>query len=91
MIEEAKIEAVREYLQSEFPKCQIDDYFDDERLSQKFRVINDSTILIVKFERIFLDDTSDIKKVLQIFELGKFMRQNAGKQLLVTKHVLKIL
>lgn len=91
MIEPAKIEAVREYLQSEFPMCQIDDHFDDERLSQKFWVINDNTIQIVKFERIFLDDTSDIKRALRILELGKFMSQHAGNQVLVTKDGLKFL
>jgi len=91
VIEEAKIEAVKNYLQGEFPKCQIDYAVDDERLSQKFRVVSEHTIQIVKFERIFLDDNSDIMNVLQRLGLGKFMRANSGKQVLVTKGGLRVL
>lgn len=91
MIEQAKIDAIREYLQSEFPGFQIDDADDFDRVSQKFRAFNGSTLHIVKFERIFLDDTSDIKKTLQYLELSKFMQINAGRQVLVTKKGLMVL
>ncbi len=91
MIEQTKIIAVKEYLQSEFPDFWIDDTFDDERLSQKFRVANDSIVYIIKFERIFMDDTSDIKNVLKDMQLGKFIKLHKAKQVLVTPEGLEIL
>jgi hypothetical protein len=91
MIEQAKIDAIRKYLQSEFPGFQIDDADDFDLASQKFRAFNGSTLHIGKFERIFLDDTSDIKKALQDLELSKFMQLNAGRQVLVTKKGLMVL
>ncbi len=91
MIEQARIEAVREYLQSEFPGFQIDDADDFDRVSQKFRAFNGSTLYIVKFDRIFFDDISDIKKALQNLEVSKFMRLNNEKQVLVTKKGLIVL
>jgi len=91
MIEQAKIEAVREYLQGEFPSFQIDDADDFDRVSHKFRAFNGSTLYIVKFDRIFFDDISDIKKALQNLELSKFMRLNNEKQVLVTKKGLIVL
>jgi len=77
------------------PRCvpfvAIDDADDFDRVSQKFRAFNGSILHIVKFERIFLDDTSDIKKMLQYLELSKFMQVNAGRQVLVTKKGLMVL
>lgn len=91
MIKQEKINAVREYLKSEFNGFQIDDAYDDERLSQKFRVSDDAMIYIVKFDKIFLDKTPDIKTVLRHFELSKFMRVNNTKQILVTERGLEVL
>jgi hypothetical protein len=91
MIEPAKIIAVKEYLQSEFPDFRIDDIFDDEWISQKFRVANDSTVYIIKFKRSFLDDTSDIKKDLKDMQLSKFIKLHKTKQILVTPEGLEIL
>lgn len=91
MIEQTKIIAAKEYLQSEFPDFRIDDSYDDERLSQKFSVANDSIVYIIKFERIFLDDTSDIKKVLKDMQLNKFIKFHKAKQVLVTSKGLEIL
>lgn len=82
MVDQTKIDAVREYLQIEFPNFQVDDTGDFERLSQKFRVYNDTELYIIKFERIFFKNTSDIKKTLQNLQLSKFMRNN--NQVLVT-------
>ena len=90
MIAQAKINAVKEYLQREFPDFAVDDKDDFERASWKFRVANGSAIYIVKFERPFLDDTADIKKVLQGFELSKFMKDNPGKQVFVSKQGLTV-
>lgn len=91
MIAQAKIDAVREYLQSEFPGFEVDDADDFERVSRKFRAVKDFIIHIIKFERRFLDNTPDIKKALHDLELSKFMRLNEGKQTLVTKRGLVVL
>lgn len=90
LIDQAKIKAVRDYLQSEFSDYQIDDTEDFERVSQKFRVYNDTEIYIVKFQRSFFDDTPDIKKELQNKRLSKFMRNNSGDEVLVTKEGLSL-
>ncbi|MFI5295973.1 MAG: hypothetical protein ACHQ0Y_13235 [Thermodesulfovibrionales bacterium] len=91
MIEQAKIAAVTEYLQSEFPDSQIDDTFDEELQSQKFRVSKDSTVSIIKFERIFLDDTLDIKEALKNMGLSEFIKLNNTRQVFVTTQGLKLL
>lgn len=91
MIEQAKIDTVKEYLRSEFPGFQIDDTDDFDRVSQKFRACNDSTIHVVKFNRNFFDDTLDIKKALIDLELSNFMQHNPDKQVLVTKKSLIVL
>ena len=64
MIAQAKIDAVKEYLQSEFPGFAVDDKDDFERQSWKFSVAGGSAIYIVKFERPFWDDTDDVKNIL---------------------------
>jgi hypothetical protein len=91
MIPQAKIEAIRKYLQNEFLDYEIADTDDFERASWKFRAVKDSTIYVVKFERRFLDDTLDIGKALQRLELSKFVKENAGKQVLVRSNGLVLL
>ena len=91
MLAQVKIDAIREYLQSEFPDFKIDNIEDFERVSQKFSVVNDSTIYVVKFERYFLENTPNVRLVLKNLELSKFMQQNEGKHTLVTKEGLTVL
>jgi hypothetical protein len=90
LVAQTKIEAVIEYLQTEFPGFRIDNTCDFDRVSQKFSVDNGSKLYIVNFERIFFENTSDIKKTLQNFGLSKFMSLNEGKQVLVTQEGLNI-
>jgi hypothetical protein len=90
MIAQAKISVVKEYLQREFPDSAVDDEDDFERVSWKFRVANGSAIYIVKFERPFWDDATDVKEVLEVFKLSRFMKDNQGKQVFVTKHGLTV-
>lgn len=91
MVEQTKVEAVKEYLESEFPDFKIDDTDDFDRVSQKFRAYNGTELYIVKFERIYFENTSDIKKSLQDLQLSKFMRRNNENQVLVTKQGLMII
>jgi hypothetical protein len=90
LVEQAKIEAVMEYLQWEFPGFQVDNVCDFDRVSHKFSVDNGSKFYIINFERIFLENTSDIKTALQNRGLSKFMRLNEGEQILVTQEGIKI-
>jgi hypothetical protein len=91
LVEQNKIKAAIEYLQSEFPGFQIDNAYDFERVSQKFSVDNGSKIYIVNFERIFFENASDIKKALQNKRLSELMRLNEGKQVLVTTKGLMVI
>jgi len=84
MIAKEKIVSVTQYLKGEFPDFEIDDAMDFDRVSWKFRAVKGDTIYIVKFERRFWDDTSDIRKTLQDLGLSKFMKENEGKHVLVT-------
>lgn len=91
MIAQAKIDSVKQYLEEEFPAFELDDTHDFERISWKFSVEKGATIHVVTFERCFLDDTSDIKQALQNMNLSKFMKDNEGKQVLVTTKALTVL
>lgn len=91
MIAQAKIDSIKQYLEEEFPAFEVADTNDFDRISWKFSVAKGATIHVVKFERRFLDDTSDIKKAMQNMNLSKFMKDNKGKQVLVTTQALTVL
>lgn len=91
MIDQDKIKLIREYLQDEFPGFEIDDTYDFDHISQTFRASNKSEVYVVKFEKIFIDDTSDLKKVLQDLKLVKIMYNNKGRQIIVTKKGVTVL
>lgn len=91
MITQTQIESVRKYLQGEFPDYKINDYDDPDYLSIKFTLMNNSKLYVVKFERRFLDDNSDLKGALQNLELSEFMKSNDGKQVFVGSKGLSLL
>jgi hypothetical protein len=100
MIAQKKIEAVRAYLRSEFGGSEVCDVYYEagetdkrvlERNFRKFRIVNHPTSYVVKLERHFLDDTQDVTKALADIELGKVMRFNEGRQVLVTIKGLVVL
>lgn len=91
MILQRKIDAVIEYLQSEFPDFQVDIREDYDSMRQEFSVKRGSTSWVVKFERFFLETTFDIKRTLEGLDLSKTLKENEGKQLLVTRHGLTLL
>jgi len=91
MIAQAKIDSVKLYLEDEFPAFELADTDDFDRISWKFRVAKGATIHVVKFERRFWDDTSDVKKALQDMNLSKFIKDNEHKQVLVTTQALTVL
>lgn len=90
-IEQTEINVVREYLQGEFPDFYVADDDDFERSSRRFRASNGSMCYTVKFELMFWEETSNIKKALQDLELSRFMQRNKGKEVLVTTGGLKVL
>jgi hypothetical protein len=91
MIAQAKIDSVKQYLEDEFPAFELTDTDDFDRMSWKFSVAKGATIHVVKFERRVWDVTSDIKKALRDMNLSKFMKDNEGKQVLVTIEGLTVL
>jgi len=100
MIAQAKIDAVREYLKSEFNGFEVSDVYYEageadkvvlERNFRKFQIMSRPGHYVVKLERLFLDDTQDVRKALADIELGKVMRVNEGRQVLVTIKGLVVL
>jgi hypothetical protein len=94
MIEQTKVDAVAEYLRNEFHGFEVSDVYHElgerdqmfiERNFRKFQIFNYPKTYVVKLERLFLDDTRDVRKALDDIELGKIMRVNEGRQILVTK------
>jgi hypothetical protein len=91
MISKEKIDAFKQYLQDEFPGWEIDDAEDFERMSRKFRILNESMIHIVYVQRRFWVDYDDTKKALQSMGLGKVMKENEDRYVLVGTSGLTLL
>lgn len=91
MIPREKIETFRQYLQEEFPGWEVADSDDFDRISWKFRVANESTIQVVYVERRFWDIYEDTKKALINMGLGKFIKDNEGRHVIVGRAGLVVL
>jgi len=87
MIPQEKIDAVKQYLQAEFPDFQVTERDAGDMLWQ-FRVLkNSATFCDVKFENLFwtYPEHEDVKKTLEGLKLSKFMKNNLTKTVIVTK------
>lgn len=94
MIDQNKVEAVTEYLRNEFHGFEVSDVYHElgdkdkvfiERNFRKFQIFSYPKTYVVKLERLFLEDIPDVRKALDEIELGRIMRVNEGRQILVTK------
>lgn len=86
-ITQAKIDAVKQYLQAEFPDFEVIAIGMDKNMLWKFRVLkNSATFCDIKFEYLFwnLSDFEDVKKTLEGYELSKVIKNNLTKTIIVT-------
>jgi hypothetical protein len=80
MMPEDKIEAVKQYLQEEFPGRKVYDKFDMDHMSQKFWVVGRAQY--VRVERLFFNN-DDIKASLAGIGLSKVMKDYEDKNIIV--------
>jgi hypothetical protein len=75
---------LKQYLKVEFPGCQVeyDENFDAE--FWMFRVLKDSNVHVLKVDRFFGFRGNGVK-ILIDSKLSKVMKDNEGKQVMVTK------
>ncbi len=74
-IEKDKIQAVYKYLQEEFPECEINDEYEPDLMTQKFRVECKESHYILKFYKRSWDDHRpyELYEFLKIHDAGKLM------------------
>jgi hypothetical protein len=92
MLDQEKVTAVRDYLQTEFPNHSIDDWYDPERKAQTFRVSAQGSTYQAIVAQEFLDDheVAAIGLKLKIFTLAEHLRDLPSDPVIVTSHGLKL-
>jgi hypothetical protein len=91
MMPEGKLNAVRNYLKSEFPGYDLADQYDPDRIAQTFRLTTKDQIRLVTFSREFLDDhnASDISKNLGKLQLARYFQQKNMARTIVTNYGMR--
>jgi hypothetical protein len=93
-IDDAKIRAVRDYLQRELPHCSVYDFYDAERSAQAFHLQNSHGRLshLVFILPEFLDERSEkeIRKFLELHKLSQTLRQAGTAEVVIGKTAVKV-
>lgn len=92
MFPEDKLNAVRNYLKSEFPGYTIDDHYDFDRFAQTFRLTLGDKIHLVTVSREFIDDhsVSEISILLQGYNLSQYFKDEKVVRVIVTNSGVKL-
>ena len=92
MLDHNKVDAVGEYLRSEFPDSTVEDSYDSDRQAYVFHISNECTTCFTIVSNDFLNghDPSDIGKALKSFFLSEHLREMAGAGVVVTKTGLEL-
>ena len=87
-----KIDVVRAYLKSEFPKSEIDDRWEFNRDAQSFRVNHEQQQFLITVSLEFFRDypASAIETQLSRFRLADAMKQAGNRRVIVTTKGLRI-
>ncbi len=74
-IEKDKIQAVYKYLREEFPECEINNEYEPDLMTQKFRVECKESHYILKFHKSSWDDnrSSELYELLKRHDAAKLM------------------
>jgi hypothetical protein len=92
MVDQEKVTAVRDYLATEFPKHQIEDWYDPQRLAHCFKVSGQGSTYDAVVSHEFLDDheAPAIEPKLRNFTLAEHLRDLPSDPVVVTSHGLKL-
>jgi hypothetical protein len=92
MVDQVKLTAVRDYLQTEFPNHSIDDWYDHERKAQCFSVEAQGLTYHAVVSHEFLDDQEapGIGPRLIGLTLAEHLRDLPSDRIIVTSHGLKL-
>ncbi len=92
MSDQEKVQAVYEYLLSEFPNSTVEDRCDGDRGAYLFRIDDQGTVYSAVVSDAFLDSrsASDIKVTLKTFLLAEHLRDMIDTGVAVTKTGLDI-
>ena len=85
--DQAKINAIKEYFENEFPSCSIYYKYNDSTLTYKFIVHCEKLTYRMQFIRRFWDDCKidQIANLLELRDIAKNMRDNEGKIVIVSR------
>jgi hypothetical protein len=92
MLDPEKVQAVREYLEAQFPGGKVEDRYEASSKSQVFRVQHEGKLYLTALRQTFLDDhgAGDIGAALAGFHLMEHLRELAGEQIIVTREGLAL-
>jgi hypothetical protein len=91
-IDRDKINAIIDYLNKEFPGCEIRDSYDFSRGAQSFVIRDERARYLLTVSEEFLSDnpTPDIMKHLEIFRLAETLEEAGEDRVLVTTTGFKV-
>ena len=92
MLDQQKIDAVRDYLEVQFPGCTVEDRYDSDRTAQVFRISCQGATHVTVVLRTFLDahETTDIPITLEGFYLAEHLRDLGETPVIVTNAGLEL-
>jgi hypothetical protein len=92
MVDEEKTAAVLEYLDSEFPGCVVEDWYESARAAQSFRISTARTNhLATVLDEFFVGwEASKIGPVLKGFLLAEHLRDLGSTRVIVASDGLKL-
>ena len=92
-MQQDKINAIREYLQQQFPESKIDDTDDFDRCGHKFKAHEQGNILLVSVSDEVAEDNSNESLVnsLKNYGLPNLMREHSGSIVLIGSNNVHIL
>ena len=91
-LDEEKLNAIRNYLISEFPGYTVNDRYNSDRVVQTFRLAFKDKTHLVDVLRTFIDDSSvsEISNVLERSHLSKYSRREDISRIIVTNSGIKL-
>lgn len=92
MPNEDKVKVVTEYLRTEFPECEIENWNDSTHKAHHFRIVTKKSVFQAQISNEFLSghDASQIPAKLRSFTLAEHLRDLPSDIVVVTQAGLKL-
>ena len=92
-MQQDKINAIREYLQQQFPESKIDDTDDFDRCGHKFRALEQKNVLLASVsDEVAMDNSKEsLVSILKSYGLPNLMREHPGSIVLIASNNVHIL